>query len=90
VVRGAAFLYQEPGRLHVQVSDGSEFDAGPEQLTDLPTGHDAWVAGDETAFAIDVHGATNQVKGQVFRCASLRRVASRRGRLRARRGDARR
>src|SRR5262245_23999684 len=35
------------GRMHVLLDDGSEFDAGPLDLMDIPPGHDAWVVGDE-------------------------------------------
>lgn len=35
------------GRLHVQLDDGTEFEAGPLELIDIPAGHDAWVVGDE-------------------------------------------
>ena len=29
------------------MADGTEFDAGPGDVTALPSGHDAWVVGDE-------------------------------------------
>lgn len=35
------------GRLHVVLDDGTEFEAGPLDLMDIPPGHDAWVVGDE-------------------------------------------
>ncbi|MEX0734984.1 MAG: adenylate/guanylate cyclase domain-containing protein [Steroidobacteraceae bacterium] len=35
------------GRLHVVCDDGTEFEAGPLELIDIPAGHDAWVVGDE-------------------------------------------
>lgn len=35
------------GRLHFQLSDGTEFEAQPISLMDTPAGHDAWVVGDE-------------------------------------------
>lgn len=47
------FQYQVAGRLHVVMSDGTEFDAGPGMVTRLPSGHDAWVLGDEAVVLID-------------------------------------
>lgn len=35
------------GQLRVLLKDGTEFDAGPMSLMDIPAGHDAWVVGDE-------------------------------------------
>src|SRR5262245_34936846 len=41
------FQYHLAGTLHVQMSDGTEFDAMPGDVTALPSGHDAWVVGTE-------------------------------------------
>ena len=41
---------------------GSEFDAVPGQVTALPSGHDAWVVGDEPVIVIDWWGASNYAK----------------------------
>ncbi|HSW41401.1 MAG TPA: cupin domain-containing protein [Patescibacteria group bacterium] len=57
------FQYHESGTLRVQMSDGSEFDVGPGQLTSLPAGHDAWVVGGEPVVAVDFYGATDYAKG---------------------------
>ena len=57
------FQYHVSGTLHVQMSDGAEFDAGPGQVTYLPSGHDAWVVGDERVVLVDWHGATEYAKG---------------------------
>ena len=57
------FQYHESGTLHVQMSDGTEFDVGPGQLTSLPAGHDAWVVGVEPVVAVDFYGATDYAKG---------------------------
>ena len=51
------------GRMHVAMSDGTEFDALPGMVTRLPSGHDAWVVGDEPAVMIDWAGAVNYAKG---------------------------
>jgi mannose-6-phosphate isomerase-like protein (cupin superfamily) len=56
------FLYHVSGRLHVLMRDGSEFEVGPGEVTALPSGHDAWVVGDEPVVLIDWAGASNYTK----------------------------
>jgi hypothetical protein len=56
------FQYQVSGRLHIVMSDGTEFDTGPGQVVTLPSGHDAWVVGNEPVVVVDWHGATNYAK----------------------------
>ena len=51
------------GRFHVRMADGSEFDAGPGDVTALPQGHDAWVVGDEPVVVVDWYGASNYARG---------------------------
>lgn len=58
------FQYQVSGRLHVVMSDGTEFDAGPGDVTALPSGHDAWVVGDEPVVLVDWAGASNYAQAQ--------------------------
>src|ERR1700694_292592 len=41
------------GRLAIRMDDGNEFIAGPGDLTSLPSGHDAWVVGDEPLVTVD-------------------------------------
>ncbi len=53
------FQYHAAGRLHIVMSDGTEFDAEPGMVTKLPSGHDAWVLGDEDVVLIDFAGAGN-------------------------------
>jgi hypothetical protein len=53
------FQYHLAGTLHIQMTDGTEFDAVPGQVTYLPSGHDAWVVGDEPVVVIDWHGASH-------------------------------
>ena len=43
--------------------DIAEFDATPGQVTALPSGHDAWVVGDEPVVVVDWWGASNYAKG---------------------------
>jgi hypothetical protein len=57
------FQYHVAGRLHVLMADGTEFDAGPGDVTALPQGHDAWVVGDEAVVLVDWWGASNYAKG---------------------------
>ena len=56
------FQYHVAGRLHVLMADGTEFDAGPGDVTALPQGHDAWVVGDEPVVLVDWWGASNYAK----------------------------
>ena len=57
------FMYQISGRMHVKMTDGQEFEVGPGDVALIPSGHDAWVVGDEAVVAIDWQGATNYAKG---------------------------
>jgi quercetin dioxygenase-like cupin family protein len=52
------FQYHVSGRLHVRMEDGSELDVLPGEVTALPSGHDAWVVGDEPAVVVDFFGAS--------------------------------
>jgi hypothetical protein len=56
------FQYHVSGRLHVLQNDGVEFEAGPGDVSALPSGHDAWVVGDEPVVIIDWAGASNYAK----------------------------
>jgi hypothetical protein len=56
------FQYHVSGTIHVLMEDGTEFDAGPGDVTALPQGHDAWVVGDEPVVLVDWWGASNYAK----------------------------
>lgn len=56
------FMYQISGRMHVKMADGQEFEMGPGDVAVMPSGHDAWVVGEEAVVAIDWQGATNYAK----------------------------
>jgi len=56
------FQYHVSGRIHVAMSDGTEFEAGAGEITALPQGHDAWVVGNEPVVLIDWAGASNYAK----------------------------
>ena len=52
------FQYHVQGTLHIVMGDGTEFDAGPGDVTALPQGHDAWVVGDQPVIVVDWYGAS--------------------------------
>jgi quercetin dioxygenase-like cupin family protein len=56
------FQYHVSGTLRIQMADGTEFDATPGSITSLPSGHDAWVVGDETVVVVDWFGASEYAK----------------------------
>jgi hypothetical protein len=56
------FQYHAAGTLHVEMADGTSFDATAGDVTALPAGHDAWVVGDEPVVLIDWWGASNYAK----------------------------
>jgi hypothetical protein len=57
------FQYHLSGKLGIKMDDGTELVAGPGDVTALPSGHDAWVIGDEPVIVIDWFGASNYGKG---------------------------
>ena len=56
------FQYHLAGQLAIRMDDGTEFIAGPGDVTSLPSGHDAWVVGDEPVVVVDWFGASNYAK----------------------------
>ena len=44
------------GRFHVRMDDGGEIEVGPDDVFDIPPGHDAWVVGDEPFETVEVAG----------------------------------
>ena len=56
------FQYHVSGRLAIRMDDGSEFIAGPGDVTSLPRGHDAWVVGDDPVVVVDWFGASSYAK----------------------------
>jgi hypothetical protein len=54
---------QSMSRRHaIHMDDGNEFIAGPGDVTSLPSGHDAWVVGEEPVVVVDWFGATSYAK----------------------------
>jgi hypothetical protein len=45
-----------PGRMHIVMDDGDEFDLGPYDVIDVAPGHDAWVLGDDQVISIEWSG----------------------------------
>jgi hypothetical protein len=56
------FQYHVAGRLAIRMDDGTEFVAGPGDVTSLPSGHVAWVVGEEQVVVVDWFGASNYAK----------------------------
>ncbi len=63
------FQYHVSGRLHVRMRDGTEFEVGPGAVSNLPSGHDAWVVGNEPVVLIDWFGATNYAREALRKAA---------------------
>ena len=51
------FQYHVSGTVRIRMVDGTEFEAKAGDVTALPSGHDAWVIGDEQAVIVDWQGA---------------------------------
>jgi hypothetical protein len=56
------FQYHVSGQIAILMDDGNEFIAGPGDVTSLPSGHDAWVVGDEPVVLVDWFGASSYAK----------------------------
>lgn len=56
------FQYQLSGTMHVVMDDGTEFDSKAGDVTWLPSGHDAWVVGEEPVVVVDFQGMRDYAK----------------------------
>ena len=56
------FQYQISGRVMIQMDDGKMFESKAGDVSLLPTGHDAWVIGDEPAVVVDFQGMLDYAK----------------------------
>jgi hypothetical protein len=56
------FQYHVAGQLAIRMDDGTEYLATPGDVTSLPSGHDAWVVGDEPVVVVDWFGASNYAR----------------------------
>ncbi len=50
------FQYHVSGILKVLMDDGTELECKPGDISFLPSGHDAWVIGDEPVVIVDFQG----------------------------------
>lgn len=50
------FQYHVSGTLMVEMDDGTRLECRPGDVSLLPSGHDAWVVGDEPAVVVDFQG----------------------------------
>ncbi len=53
------FQYHVSGVMKIQMDDGSEYECRAGSLSLLPSGHDAWVVGDEPVIVVDFQGMYN-------------------------------
>jgi hypothetical protein len=58
------FQYHVSGVLKIKMDDGTEYEARPGDTTLLPSGHDAWVVGDEPAVIVDFQGMIDYAKAR--------------------------
>ena len=56
------FQYHVSGTLRIKMDDGTEFDCKPGEVSRLPSGHDAWVVGNEPAVVVDFQGLIDYAK----------------------------
>ncbi|HVU77111.1 MAG TPA: cupin domain-containing protein [Gaiellaceae bacterium] len=56
------FQYHVSGRLAIRMDDGTELVAEAGDVTSLPSGHDAWVVGDEPVVVVDWYGASSYAR----------------------------
>ena len=58
------FQYHISGVLRVKMDDGTEYDCKAGDISYLPSGHDAWVVGDEPVVTIDFQGMLDYAKSK--------------------------
>jgi hypothetical protein len=56
------YQYHVAGTLKIIMDDGSEFECKPGDVSLFPTGHDAWVVGNETVVVVDFQGMVDYAK----------------------------
>ena len=57
------FQYHVSGVLKVVMDDGTELECRPGDISLLPSGHDAWVVGDDAAVVVDFQGMVDYASG---------------------------
>jgi hypothetical protein len=58
----AHFQYHVSGILKIRMDDGTELEGHPGDVSLLPSGHDAWVVGDQPAVVVDFQGMIDYAK----------------------------
>lgn len=53
------FQYHVSGVMRILMDDGAEYECHPGSISLLPSGHDAWVVGDEPVVVVDFQGMYN-------------------------------
>jgi hypothetical protein len=56
------FQYHVSGVLKIRMDDGTELECRAGDVSLLPSGHDAWVVGDEPAVVVDFQGMIEYAK----------------------------
>ncbi len=56
------FQYHVAGTLAVLMDDGTKFELKAGDVSLIPTGHDAWVVGDEAVVVVDFQGMVDYAK----------------------------
>jgi hypothetical protein len=56
------FQYHVSGTLRVLMDDGTQVDCRPGDVSLLPTGHDAWVIGNEPVVVVDFQGMVDYAR----------------------------
>jgi mannose-6-phosphate isomerase-like protein (cupin superfamily) len=60
----AHLIYTISGQMTVRMDDGSEIEIKPGDVTAIPSGHDAWIVGNEAYVGIDFQGASQYAKAR--------------------------
>ena len=58
------FQYHISGVLKGRMDDGTEFECRPGDVSLLPSGHDAWVVGDQPLVVVDFQGMIDYAKSR--------------------------
>jgi hypothetical protein len=60
------FQYHVSGVLRVRMDDGTEFECRAGDVSLFPSGHDAWVVGDQPAVIVDFQGMVDYAKANAL------------------------
>ena len=58
----AHFGYQISGTMRVRMDDGTELECKAGDVASIPSGHDAWVVGNDPVVVVDFQGMPNYAK----------------------------